>query len=87
MVLVEHDLEAELVGEQPFVVVAVEEIGRDPRIAFAVRQVDAQRALVVPPGLRIGLLGELVDFHAKAPMPKAPRVEFTVSEEAAPSKE
>ena len=42
MVLVEHDVEAEVVGEQPFVVVAVEQIGRDARVAFAIRQVDAQ---------------------------------------------
>src|SRR5712675_1257042 len=63
--LVQHDVEAERVRQQPFVVIAVEEIGRDVRIAFAVRQVDAQRALVVFPGIRIGLLGELIDFHAR----------------------
>ena len=33
MVLVDHDVEAELVGEQPLVVVAVEQIGGDLRIA------------------------------------------------------
>ena len=62
--LVDHDVEAELVGEHPLVVVAVEQIGRDLGVAFAVRQVDAQRAGVVLPRLRIGLLGELVDFHS-----------------------
>jgi len=52
--LIEHDVEAELVGQQPFVVVAVIEIGRDLRLAFAVRQVDAQRAAGIVPGVRIG---------------------------------
>ena len=63
MMLVEHDVEAELVGQQPFVVVAVKQVGRDLRVALAVRQVDAQRALVVLPRVRIGLLGEMIDFH------------------------
>src|SRR5262249_22739639 len=63
MMLVHHDVVTELVGEHPFVVITVEEIGRDLGIAFAVRQVDAQRALMVLPGVRIGLLGELIDLH------------------------
>ena len=63
MMLVEHDVEAELVGELPLVVIAVKQIGGDVRIAFAVRQIDAQRAGVIVPGRVIGLLGELVDSH------------------------
>ena len=47
MMLVDHDVEAELVGEQPLVVIAVEQVGRDFRIELAVRQIDAQRAVVV----------------------------------------
>ena len=51
MMLVEHDVEAELVGELPFVVIAMEQIGGDMRIAIAVEQIDAQRAgMVVPAG-------------------------------------
>ena len=40
MMLVEHDVETELVGDLPLVVVPVKQVGRDPRIAFAVRKVD-----------------------------------------------
>ena len=61
--LVEHDVEAELVGELPLVVIAMEQIGGDARIAFAVGQIDAQRAGMIVPGRVIGLLGELEDFH------------------------
>ena len=62
VMLVEHDVEAEPVGDLPFVVVAVEQVGRDLRIAFAVEQIDAQRAGMLVPRRVIGLLGELVDF-------------------------
>ncbi len=64
--LVEHDVEAELVGQQPLVVIAVNKIRGDARIALAVGQVDAQGALVVVPRVRIGLLGELIDAHARS---------------------
>ena len=36
VMLVEHDVEAELVGELPLVVIAMEQVGGDARIAFAV---------------------------------------------------
>ena len=36
--LVQHDVEAEFVGKLPFVVIAVEQIGRALRIELAVRQ-------------------------------------------------
>src|SRR5262249_29420283 len=54
-------------GQHPLVVIAVQEVGGDLRIDLAVGQVDAQRALVVLPCGRVGLLGELVHFHARAP--------------------
>src|SRR3984893_18221841 len=63
MMLIEHDVEAELVRRLPLVVIAMEQIGGDMRIAFAVEQIDAQRAGMLGPGRIIGLLGELVDFH------------------------
>ena len=62
MMLVEHDVDAELVAELILVVITVKQIGGDVRIAFAVRQNDAQRAGVIVPGGVIGLLGELIDF-------------------------
>src|SRR3984957_6646967 len=61
--LVEHDVEAELVRQLPLVVIAVEQIGGDVRIAFAIEEIEAQRAGMLGPGRIIGLLGELVDFH------------------------
>ena len=66
MVLVEHDVEAQLIGEHPFVVVAMQQIGRDLGIAFAVRQIDAQRAAVVRPCFRVRLLGELVAGYLRS---------------------
>ena len=63
MMLVEHDVDAELVAELILVVIAVKQIGGDVRIAFAVRQNDAQRAGVIVPGGIIGLFGELIDSH------------------------
>ena len=66
MMLVEHDVEAKLIRCLPLVVVAMEKVGRDVRIAFLVEQVDAQRAGMIVPGRIIGLLGELVDFMASS---------------------
>ena len=43
MMLVEHDIEAEFVAELPLVVVTMEQIGGDVRIAFAIREGDAKR--------------------------------------------
>src|SRR5437867_2530612 len=71
MVLVDHQVEAELVGQQELVVIAVIEIGRDLRIERAVRQVDAQVAVRIVPGLRVGMLGEMVDSHCDCPSTKA----------------
>ncbi len=50
MMLVEHDVEAELVAELILVVIAMKQIGGDARIAFAVGQDDAQRTGMIVPG-------------------------------------
>src|SRR5579862_4009025 len=61
--LVEHDVEAELVAKLPLVVIAVKQIGRDARVAFAVGEGDAQRAGMLVPRWKIGLLAEVIDSH------------------------
>src|SRR5882762_6651633 len=61
--LVEHDVQAQLVGKLPLVVIAVEEFGRPHGIELAVRQIHAQRAIMVVPHVGIGLLRELEDSH------------------------
>ncbi len=66
MMLVEHDVEAEFVGRLIFVVVAMKQVGGDARITFAVREDDAQRAVVIVPGRIIGLLGELIELSCHA---------------------
>src|ERR1700728_2803694 len=63
MMLVEHDVKPELVGELPFVVVTVEQIGRDARVAIAVEEIDPQRAGMFVPAREIRLLGELINSH------------------------
>src|SRR5215469_1964569 len=64
MMLVEHEVEAEFVGGLVFIVIAMEQIGGDARIAFLVREDDAQRAGMFVPSREIGLLAELIDSHA-----------------------
>src|SRR5579871_764411 len=64
MMLVEHDVEAELVGELILVVIAMKQVGGDARIAFAVREDHAQRAGMLVPGRIIGLFAKLIDSHA-----------------------
>src|ERR1700733_6530350 len=64
MMLVEHDIETEIVGGLVFVVIAMKQIGGDARITLAVRQSDAERALMIVPGRVIGLFAELIDSHA-----------------------
>ena len=63
MMLIEHDVEAELVGKLPLVVIAVEEFGRAHGIDSAVRQIHAQRTAMVVPHVGIRLLRELEDSH------------------------
>ena len=66
MMLVEHDVEAELVGELPLIVVAMKQIGGDVRIAFAVGEGDAQRSGMLVPRRVIGLFAELVELAWRA---------------------
>src|SRR5437016_2746905 len=61
--LVEHDVQAQLVGELPLVIVAVKEFCRPHGIKLAVRQIHAQRAIMVVPHVRVRLLRELKDSH------------------------
>src|SRR5579862_486440 len=61
--LVEHDVEAEFVGQLPLIIVTVKQIGGDARIALAVQQIDAQRAGMIVPRRVVRLLGELVNSH------------------------
>ena len=65
MVLIEHDVIAKLVREQPLVVIAMKKIRRDLWIALAIGQIDAQLPGMVAPRIRIGLLGELIHFHGR----------------------
>ena len=64
MMLVEHDVEAEIVDRLVFVVIAVKQVGGDARIAFAIGKDHAQRAFMLVPGRVIGLFAELIDPHA-----------------------
>src|SRR5271156_1646330 len=63
MMLVEHDVEAELVAQLILVVIAVKQVGGDPRIADPVGKRDAQRAGMLAPARMISLLAELIDPH------------------------
>src|SRR5215472_5182853 len=63
MMLVEHDVEADVVAGLIFVVVAMKQIGGDARVAFAIGQDDAQRPGMIVPGWVIGLFAELIDSH------------------------
>src|SRR5438067_3892090 len=63
VVLVHHDVEPELVGEQPFVEPMVIVLGHRARVAVAARQIHAQRGVLLAPGFRAGLLREMVDPH------------------------
>ena len=71
VMLIEHQIEPELVGEQIFVVIAMEQIGRDLRIERAIRQIDAQIAVRIIPGVGIGMLAEMIDSHFACPCVKA----------------
>ena len=55
MMLIEHDVEAELVAELPLVVIAMKQIGGDARSHLRLGS-DAQRAGMLIPGRVIGLL-------------------------------
>jgi len=42
VVFIEHDVEAEFIGQQPLVVITMEQIGGDRRVAFVVGKIDPQ---------------------------------------------
>ncbi len=68
MMLVEHDLDAFVLGDQPFVDVAIVERGALLRVVDAIGQGDADRFVFV--GRRqigIGVLAEVPRFHDRAP--------------------
>jgi hypothetical protein len=70
VMLVEHDVEAEIVAELPLVVIAMEQVGGDARVALSVRESDAQRAGMLVPGRVIGLFAEVIDSHG-TPLPRS----------------
>src|SRR5476651_175358 len=63
MMFVDHNVETEFIAKRPLVVIAVEQIGRDLEIALDVGEIDAQRAVVIVPGWKVWLLGELIHPH------------------------
>ena len=66
MMLVEHDVKADLVTDLIFVVVAMKQIGGDPWIALAIGKNDAQRPGMIVPGGVIRLFAELIDSHHRS---------------------
>ena len=68
MMLVEHDVEAQLIGQHPLVNVAIVEPVRHVRIAELVGQGDAQGRALRAPGVRIGFFGEMIDTHGIVPL-------------------
>ncbi len=70
VVLVHHDVQAELVREPPFVVVPMQQVGSDPRVLLGIGKIDPQRAVMLRPRREVRLLGELVDAHAGTPVGK-----------------
>src|SRR5437588_6996401 len=63
VVLVDHDVEAQFVREQPFVEAVVVVLGHDFRIAVAGGKNHAQRLVLRHPRVRIRLLGKMVHPH------------------------
>ena len=83
MMLVEHDVEAEIVAKLPLVVIAMEQVGGDARIAFPVREGDAQRAGVLVPGRVIGLFAEVINSHG-TPLPRSVGGQRSIDQVARP---
>ena len=76
MMLVEHDLDALVLGDQPLVDVAVVERGALRRIVVAVGQRDADRLVFVGGRqVRIGVLAEVPRFHDLFPSSRGLAVE------------
>src|SRR5262249_2589379 len=86
MMLVEHDVEAELVAKLPLVVIAMEQVGGDARIAFAVREGDAQRTGMLIPGRVIGLFAEVIDPHGVRSLVGGGQLVFMVASTNSPAR-
>jgi len=65
--LIEHQVESEIIGQQVFVMVAMKQIGRALGVASPVGQVDAQIAVRVVPGFRVRMFAEVIDSHDERP--------------------
>src|SRR5689334_1751214 len=72
--LVQHDIEAEFVGELPFIVITVEQLRRVNRIQFAIGQIHPQRTVMVVPDVGIRLLGKLENSHLFLPSDRRSRM-------------
>ena len=69
VVLVDHAVQAELVGQQVLVEIHVVEIGPDLRVVVPARQAEPHRGEgIVGRQMRPGKFGEVVEFH-DAPCP------------------
>ena len=66
VMLVDHDVEAEFIGEHPFIEVALVEAVGDLRVAKLVGKRDAQGRAIGRPSVGVGLFGEVVDAHGVA---------------------
>src|SRR6266568_4534243 len=64
VVLVDHDVQAQLVGEHPLVEAVMVVLGHHAWIAVAAGKNHAQRLVLRRPGVGTGLLGKVVDPHA-----------------------
>ena len=65
VVLVDHDVDAELVAQRPFVEIAMVEIGADFRVVEAARDDDPIGFVELRPGRMVGHLAEMPDFHQR----------------------
>jgi UDP-glucose 6-dehydrogenase len=69
VMLVDHDVEADLVAQPEFVEIAVQQAMADLGVVIGVRQHDPQRTALQPlfPGRVVGHLGEIPDAHDAVP--------------------
>ena len=79
MMLVCHDVDAELVAQRPFVEIAVIEVGPDLRVEEPVRDHDAIGIAELRPGRVIGHLTEMPNFHRTASAPTKSDIARTTS--------
>ncbi len=73
MVLVEHNVDAQLVAELEFIVVPMIDVRPYFGVVVFIGHLDSERSHLVGfvPGLRIGHLGKMPDFHRLAPRCRA----------------